>query len=179
MSARGKQIMMAISSMIIIFFLLSILNKDFLITKLGNQIEAFGFWWLFFISFLLELIPQYVAPQLFAFNAAILNFSFAPTVTSLYLGSALGSIIGFEIGNKYKTHLSRTFFSDQLVEKIKNKINSKWGKTYLFISAICPIPFIPFIFGILHLKRINFLILGVLPRFFYFLYVGIVAFYLF
>tara|TARA_Y100000034_G_scaffold112301_1_gene146162 strand:- start:350 stop:730 length:381 start_codon:yes stop_codon:yes gene_type:complete len=126
----------------------------------------------------LELLPQYVAPQLFAFSAAALKFPFFLSVLFLYLGSAAGSIAGFEIGKHYKETLAGTFFSKKLVDKIKKGINGK-GRIYLIISAVCPVPFIPFLFGLLHLNRKNFLFFGVLPRFIYFFYVGLAAFYIF
>ena len=151
MGARGKYIMIVLTSMIAIVFFLSVLHREYLSVVLANQLRFFGMSGLFFISFLLELLPQYVAPQLFAFSAAALGFPFFLSVLFLYLGSAAGSILGFEIGRHYKEALSGTFFSKNLVEKIREGINGR-GRIYLIISAVCPVPFIPFIFGLLHYR---------------------------
>jgi membrane protein YqaA with SNARE-associated domain len=175
---RGKAIMIVLTSMFFILFALSILNQNYLISTFEGKLSTWGLGGLFFISLILEALPQYIAPQLFAFSAAILSFPFFSTVFALYLGSAVGSIIAFEVGYYYRNPLSQSFFSDSTVGKIKKGINGR-GRAYILISSVCPIPFIPFIFGFLHLERRNFLLLGVLPRFFYFLYVGMIAFYFF
>jgi membrane protein YqaA with SNARE-associated domain len=158
-------------------FIISIIYQNELTTIMTKEIKIYGIIGMFFVSCLLELIPQYIAPQLFAFNAAILGFSFWKTVLALYLGSVVGSVIGFEIGRHYKE------FSFKMLDKNKtNKIKKyikRWGKLIIFLTAISPLPYLPILFGFLHVKRKIFLLLGVLPRFLYFFLIAVAAFYIF
>jgi membrane protein YqaA with SNARE-associated domain len=130
------------------------------------------------LAFILEMVPQYIAPQLFAFNAAIIGFGFWETTLCLYLGCLTGSVIGFELGRKYRGKLSRLLFEEEKIESVKEKVNN-WGRYAILAAAISPIPYVPILFGALSLSRVNFIIFGLVPRFFYYLLFSVVAYAIF
>ncbi len=162
-----------------IFLSTTFLFKESINRSLGNHIETYGLVALFIISIILEFMPQYIAPQLFAINAAILGFSFINTLLVIYIGSMFGDIIGFGVGRKYRERTHSLFFENKTIRKIEQKINKKGGKTVLLIAAISPIPFLPIIFGSLGLKRKNFLIFGLIPRTVYTILIVSLFFYIF
>jgi len=152
--------------------------KEPLTNFIEGELRVYGLFILFVLALVLELVPQYIAPQLFAFNAAILGLGFWETTLSLYAGCFVGSIIGFELGFKYRGKLSRLLFEEDKIENVKEKINN-WGRYAILAAAISPVPYVPILFGSLSLSRKNFFIFGLIPRFFYYLLFSIVAYSIF
>lgn len=159
-------------------FIISLIFREQLIGFINGNLKSYGLIILFLSSGLLEGFPQYLSPQLLAFNAALLNFGFVETVLALYFGSVVGSIIGFEIGYRFKESVSRAFLREKNIKRLKEWIH-RWGNLVVFITAISPLPYVPLFFGILHIKRKNFLLLGILPRIIYFAYMSLIAFAIF
>lgn len=162
----------------VLLFFLSIIFRNELTNLFSGEIKKFGIFALFLSSLLLEGIPQYVAPQLLAFNGALLGFGFFETLFALYLGSVVGSILGFEIGCNLKSSFSKAFLKEKTISKIQKFVERR-GRWAIFITAISPLPYIPLVFGVLHFRRRDFLLLGVLPRIIFFAYMASIAFAVF
>lgn len=162
----------------ILLFFVSIIFRGQITSVLDEQIKTYGLLGLFIGSFILELIPQYIAPQLFVFNSALIGLPFLKSILSLYFGSVFGSIIGFEIGKKYGEKNLEGYLKENTKRKIKNIIK-RWGNFGLFVTAISPLPYLPMVFGALFIKRKNFIIYGVIPRFLFFFFIAIIAYKIF
>jgi len=173
-----KIIYVGIGLFFVMAFILSLIFREQLTVLIDGSLRTYGLVILFLASGILEGFPQYVAPQLLAFNAALLNFGFIETILALYLGSAVGSIIGFEIGFRFKESVSKAFLQEKNAKKLR-KWFKKWGGWVVFVTAISPLPYIPMFFGILHVKRKHFLLLGVLPRIIFFIYMALIAYAVF
>ena len=160
------------------FFVLSLFYRESLSGLIDGNLRAYGLLALFLASAVLDGFPQYIAPQLLAFNAALLGFGFLETILVLYFGSALGSIIAFEIGNSVKKKVAYAFFKKKKIKRFEKWINKR-GCWIIFLSAISPLPYIPILFGILHVRRKVFLLLGVVPRILFFVAMALIAYAVF
>jgi membrane protein YqaA with SNARE-associated domain len=118
---------------------------------------------IFLITFLLELLPQYVTPHIFLIEAKILGFSLIPLLGVLIMASFFGSIAGFEIGRKYGVKVVDRLYGNKEEHKLK-KLVKKHGKWIIALAAVSPLPYIPIIFGSIGIKRENFLTYGILSR---------------
>ena len=159
-------------------FIFSLIYREALSNFISGGLKGYGLLALFLASAILDGFPQYIAPQLLAFNAVLLGFTFWETVLVLYIGSAFGSIIAFEIGSGIKRKVANAFFKKKTIKRIEKWINKKGG-WFIFLSAISPLPYLPVVFGVIHVKRKNFLLLGVLPRILFFLFMALIAYAVF
>lgn len=176
MNKRSLRIIyIGIAVFFVLVFIFSVIFRTYLTSLFDGGLKQYGLLAMLILSLLMEGIPQYVAPQLLAFNAALLGFGFWETLLALYIGSVIGSIIGFEVGFKLKHSVSKAFLNKKSTAKIQRFVEKK-GKWAIFLTAISPLPYIPLIFGVLHFKRKHFILLGVLPRIIFFAYMAAVAF---
>jgi membrane protein YqaA with SNARE-associated domain len=137
--------------------------RDQLINVINKETESYGIIFLFFVSILLEIVPQYIGPHFLLFQAVLIGFSPYMTAISISLGSLTGSIIGFEIGKKYGIRLiSRIYGGDKL--RNTNRLLNGHGKWIISLTAISPLPYLPPIFGSLGLTRKKFMLYGLIPR---------------
>lgn len=145
--------------MVIFLFILSIIYKEFIISFLSPGSNNYLFPILFFFSFALEFIPQYISAHILLINLAILDIPLFHTTAIIVIGSFVGSIFGFEVGRK----ISQKAFEKEELKKIKDYI-SKYGKFFMALASISPLPYFPIIFGFLRIKRVDFLLFGLVPR---------------
>ncbi len=157
----------------IIIFILSIIYQQTLKSLITKEIFIYGVIALFSISFLLEFIPQYITPHLLLIEAKILEFPILLTFSLIILGSILGSLTGFEIGKKYGIKIIKKVYKDGDYEKLQMKIK-KYGKWFMALAAITPLPYIPIFFGSFGVTKKDFLNYGVLIR-----TIGLILFALF
>ena len=171
-------LIISITIFFIFLFMLSLVFRYQITGILNDNFENYGLLGLFFGSLILELVPQWIAPQLFVFSSAIWGLPFLPSLFSLYFGSVVGSMLGFEIGKKYKDAHLNDYLKEKTKERVK-KFVDKWGNFGLVLTAISPLPYFPIVFGALYIKRRNFIMYGVIPRFFFFFYVALIAYNVF
>lgn len=151
------------AAIFIILFTLSIIYQEEIGNLFGAGLGGYGAILLFLIAFLIELIPNYLSPHLGVINAYFLDISLKTTVVFLLLGSITGSILGFELGKKYGTKLTKNFLTERKIRKIENTLNRK-GRWGVLFAAISPIPYLPIILGSIKFSRKNFVGFGILPR---------------
>jgi len=173
-----KAISLACFIIFSVFFIFSFFYKEALSALITGNVKAYGLVGLALASAILDGFPQYVAPQLLAFNAALLGFGFFETVIALYIGSAIGSIIAFEFGSVIKEKVAHAFVKPETIERFEKWINKR-GCWVIFVAAISPLPYIPILFGVLHVKRKIFLLMGVLPRILFFIAMALIAYAVF
>ena len=167
-----------IISVFAVFFIFTVVFRKDMQIFLNAGFRNYGLLGLAAISFVLEFVPQYIAPQLFSLNAFLFGYSFWETVIALYIGGTLGAIVGFEVGHHFKNDISKHLFAEKTRKKVKAKIN-KLGRWGVLISAITPIPYIPMLFGAMHIRRRDFALFGIIPRFLFVLYICAIAFAIF
>lgn len=139
-------------------------NYAYLESEINQTINSAGLRSLFAITFLLELIPNYVSPHLSLVSALLLRLDPFMVTFTIILSSGISSMLGFELGRKYgKNFVSETLGKKRL-KRVEERINKKGGKSTVLLAALTPIPYIPLVIGSLLMERKNFVLWGVIPR---------------
>ena len=168
----------AVLILTVILFIYSVVNYAFLENKISEQIELYGFSGIFVLSALFDFLPQWISPEAIIVISGLLGFSMMWTVIIAMLGSAFGSMLGFEIGSHLKkSRLLIDFLGKEKTKEFEKKMNNG-GKWILFIAAVSPLPYIPLIFGMLHFSRRIFIIYGLVPRILGFILTGTVVYWI-
>jgi membrane protein YqaA with SNARE-associated domain len=171
-----KTLGIVILILVICLFVWSAINYSYIKEKSTQEIEIYGIYGLFFVSFILELIPQYVSPHAGILAVKILDINYLISLLAIIFGSATGSLTGFEIGRRIKKHFLVECFNEKKIKKIKKGLNKK-GRLFVLFAAISPLPYIPLLLGMLHLSRKNFVFYGVLIRTISFIIIGGVVYF--
>ncbi|MCC5466027.1 YqaA family protein [Pelosinus baikalensis] len=140
--------------------------------------QNFGVLGLFIISFI-ESIFSPILPDLLLIPMALsvpekaIYYSIIATV-----GSVLGGIIGYFIGNKYGIIAVKKYVPNKYVEKISGWLE-QYGGWAIFLAALAPIPykFVSISSGVFRINMVVFLIASVFGRGKRFLLEGILIFY--
>lgn len=154
-------------------FVGSILSYSYFEDKASELVSTFGVLMIFLLSIIFEFIPQYLSPHIFLFSILIVDINPFIVLLTVLIGSTLGSSLGYAVGRVYHNHFVSLFFEEKKIKSLKKSMN-KYGKWYVFVAALSPLPYIPMIFGMLHLTKRNFLIYGVISRI-----VGLIVLFLF
>jgi len=140
--------------------------------------QNFGVLGLFIISFI-ESIFSPILPDLLLIPMALsvpekaIYYSIVATV-----GSVLGGIIGYFVGNKYGILAVKKYVPNKYVEKISGWLE-QYGGWAIFLAALAPIPykFVSISSGVFRINMVVFLIASVFGRGKRFLLEGILIFY--
>ena len=155
---------------------MSIFNEKSVEQFLTTSIAKYGVISLFFITFMLDFIPQLITPYSTLVSFLFIGFNPQFVIWFTITGAMIGSILGFEVGKRYGEEVVEEFIKKKTIKRITKFMNDYSGKLVLLITAISPLPYIPMIVGSLNMTRKNFIIYGLLVRFFGLLVVGY-AFY--
>jgi uncharacterized membrane protein YdjX (TVP38/TMEM64 family) len=128
-----------------------------------NKLEGYGLVAAFIISFAMEFIPQYFSPHIILVNASFLDFSPLSIFIAIVTGSLIGSIAGFQVGRKISKSVLVDIFGRKNYKKINEGMNT-YGRWYVALAAVSPLPYVSMIFGSLNLSYKNFFFFGVIPR---------------
>lgn len=149
---------------VVILFFYSLANYSILENKVSDSVRDYGIIPILVFAFLLDFFPQYISPHILVVTANFLDMNMFYAILFMVVGSVLGSIAGFEIGNKLKkSKLLIDFMGEKKAKKIERGINKR-GRYIISLAAVSPFPYIPLIIGMLHMKRKNFILYGVVPR---------------
>ncbi len=145
--------------LILILFVIEIRKGPFLREKISLGVGIYGLILLFVICAILDFIPQSIGPH-FPLAAAILagiNPITAFITTSF--GSALGTLLAFELGGKTRGRFLEMFVTDKNKDQVK-AIIEKYGKWGILIAALAPIiPYPPLLFGAIGISRQSYRIM--------------------
>src|SRR3989338_5802032 len=132
-------------------------------TWVTDSVALYGFFAIFFISLFLDLFPQYLSAHMLIVIAKLANLNLSIVLFVTLAGTLLASILGFWLGRRFEENVFKDIFGKKVYKKIDNGIN-KYGKWYVTISAVSPLPYIPVLFGALDMKCKAFIIYGIIPR---------------
>lgn len=139
--------------------------------QIYEGILLYGQFGIFISSALFELIPQVLNPFLVLMVGIASGINPITSTVLTILGSALGSVVGFELGLKYGPRIIYTLVEKKNIEKIF-LYWGKYGKFVVTVSALTPVPFLPIVFGALKMKRMQFIIYGIVVRCLSFVVIG-------
>jgi len=172
-----------IITIIIILSLSAMLGYGFFKQELTREIITYGLIGTLIITFLLDFIPQFLSPHLVILIAISSRLNVNLVVIASIIGTIIGSIVGYEIGSKQGFELICYYFKKKTILKTLN-FWEKYGKIFVFISALAPLPYFPLVFGALKMPKKDFFHYGLIPRIIGFIaigygyYFGIVQFFI-
>ncbi len=152
-------ILMVFLSLIILVFYSNIESGIF------TFISSYSYFAIFIISFLLDLLMQPLGPDIVIVGGIFLKFNAMAVILYAVSGSVIASFIGYYIGRAYgRFGFKRRYYRKQY--GIAKRLYARYGKLGLSIAAITPLPYVPlcWIAGIFKMKKIDFILFGILPR---------------
>lgn len=158
-----KEIDIFILLIILAISIWGIVEYNFLNEGIAQEIQEYGLIALFFFTALLEFIPQIMHPFAGVILATGVGVSLTSATFIASIASVCGSILGFEVGKKYGFGFVCPLFKEKVLRKTL-ALWDKYGREFVLVSAITPLPFLPLIFGALGLKRKYMIIYGIVPR---------------
>ena len=150
-------------SVIILLSFISILSYSVYQIEISDQILSYGKIGIFITTVFLEFIPQFLTPFFIPLVGISSGISLGSALLFSILGSIVGSLLGFEFGRHYGWSIILSLVKKKTAESVFSFWN-KYGKLFVFVSAITPLPYVPLIFGALNMSRKDFWIFGILPR---------------
>jgi len=170
-----------IVDIIIVLFIIglsifSLLNYQDIKQGITQSVQTYGFISLFLITAFLEFIPQFLNPIVVVWAGILSGLHASFVIFVAIIASSFGSIMGFGIGRKYGFKYVCILFKRETFENVIN-FWIKYGKAFVFISALTPVPYIPIVFGALKMSWRDFLVYGLIPRMFNFIIFGYAFYY--
>ena len=159
---------------VVILTIIGVLNVEAIKAGVSTQFESYGLTALFVLTLIIESIPQYISGHM------VLTVGFALGVDPLSLlmvvimGGLGGSIIGFVVGRTIRENVMVDIFGAKRYKKVRHAMN-KYGRWYVALAAVSPLPYVPMILSSLGMSYRNFIIFGLIPRVIG--YIGLMLFY--
>ena len=148
---------------IIALSIIALVNYNFFKAKAAAEIVIYGELGLFFISIILDFIPQLFDPGFGVFVAMASGISLFQATVIIILGSMVGGLLGYEVGRMYGLRVIAPLFSKKSLENTLGFFK-KYGKYLVMFGALTPLPYFPILFGALKMERKEFWLWGLLPR---------------
>lgn len=153
----------AIGVILLIALIYSAISYDSLQDVITNEIGVYGYIAIFLIILFLELIPQIISPIFVLLTSLLAGMNVYLIVLIAIIASLFGSLLGFYLGKSYGEKYLRFFSNEKTLNKV-SRFWDKYGKVFVTISALTPLPFVPFVFGSIKMKWKDFLVYGIIPR---------------
>ncbi len=160
---RIKILDLVIALVIVALSAWAILKYQFFQQELTREIAVYGIVGLFFISFILDFVPQIVNPYFLIVAALSAGLNAHFSIILVVLGSALGSMLGLKVGRKYGFEFICTLFKEKTILKIL-RFWERYAKIFVFFTAFTPLPYFPIVFGSLEMPKKDFIKFGLIPR---------------
>lgn len=164
---RLKRKIEEIDLLVLIIFvgllIFSLVNFQLLNNKITTSVQSYGIGFLFFITGFIEFFPMFFSPTLPLIVMISAGFSVFLSTLIVCLASIMGSILGFEVGRQYGFQYVCVLFNPNQWIKV-NYFLKKYGKIFMTLAALTPLPYFPIIFGALEIPKKDFLLFGVVPR---------------
>jgi len=155
----------AFFAIILLIFFIILLNFSKVETEIAALVSAYGYIVIFLAAFLVDVIMQPIGPEIPLIAGAIAGINLLYVILLTAAGSALASVTGYWLGKKFGASGFKKLYDEKVYRKWRIKYRKK-GILVLAIAAVTPVPYVPvcWISGMFHMKRINFLVFGILTR---------------
>jgi membrane protein YqaA with SNARE-associated domain len=116
-----------------------------------------------FLTGFLDSFPNFVSSFFVMISAISAGLNLHFVIFYAILGSLLGSVFGFFIGKRYLFNVVKIFFKKKNIDKTIEGIN-RYGRAFLLLAAIFPLPYLPMVFGAFGFRWKEFILWGIIPR---------------
>jgi len=161
---------------VVFIFLLFIIFLNQIEYEISNLIAGYGYGAILVISFIVDVLAQPIGPEIPLFSGKLLGLNIFYVALLTIVGSITATYINYKVGG---------LFYDKVCEERNCKkyleLYQKYGKYGLFVSAIGPIPYVPFCWlsGAFGFPIRKFLFYGLIPRIIRIIVVSIALFLFF
>ncbi len=140
-------------------------NMDNIESKMQGYAAAYGCLTLFVAAFIADLLMQPIGPDVPIIVGLSVGLDSLSVVIVVILGSILASFVGYYLGVVWGSYGFRKLYGEKRYHSLEKKYKKR-GRLGLLISALTPVPYVPFcwIAGIFEMKRRVFLKFGIIPR---------------
>lgn len=145
---------------------------------MANNIVNYGLLSIFIFVLVIEFLPQLLSPDFILLWGIGFGINVYSAVIVTMVASIIGSLMSFLLGYHYGFHTIAPFFKEKTVDKTV-KFWNKHGKWFVLAAGTLPlpIPYFPLLFGALRMKKMQFILWGIIPRTLGFIATGIVGYY--
>lgn len=150
-----------ISFFALLIFLFALIFFSKIESGIVHLIRVYGYLAAFLITFIVDLLPQPLGPEIALISGRIIGLNPPRIALVTILGSTLASIVNYKVGRLFYPLVYKKEKSAKYI-----KLYKKYSKYALLVSALGPIPYVPFCWfsGAFGLSRRNFFFFGIFPR---------------
>lgn len=124
-------------------------------------ISFYGYIAIFIIAFIVDMLPQPIGPELPLVAARTIDLNIILVALLTIMGSTLATLINYKVGKTFHTMVFKNKKSNKYL-----RLYYRYGKYALLLSAIGPIPYVPFCWftGAFGSPIKHLVYFGILPR---------------
>lgn len=160
---RLRKIDLFVMGIILAVMVISLFGYVYIQRALTGELLEYGAFGVFAVVFFLELIPQFISPQILLPLSITAGINPHSVLLFAIFGSTLGSLLGFYLGEQYGLSAFKRFLKESQVARFLRLVE-RYGKVAVFIAAIAPVPYLPIVLGSLGVTRKDFALYGLTPR---------------
>lgn len=145
---------------ITIFVLVGIFLKP-LKEAISSFVGVYGYFAILAITILVDTMAQPIGPEVPIVAGRVAGLEFLSVMVVTLIGSVIASIFNYYVGKWFFGWVCRHGKCDRYLG-----MYHKYGRYGLFLSAIGPVPYVPFCWfsGAFHYPFIRFVLFGIIPR---------------
>ncbi|MEA2036528.1 MAG: hypothetical protein U9O94_03405 [Nanoarchaeota archaeon] len=159
---------------LLVFIIVAILLRR-IESEIVQIIGVYGYSAIFLITFLVDILPQPLGPEVALISANLIGLNMILAAIITIVGSTLASFFNYKVGKVIYPTISKK----KRYTKYAN-FYKRYGVYGLLISALGPVPYVPFCWlsGTLNLSTRKFLLFGIIPRMIRIILVSAMLFFL-
>ena len=139
-------------------------------------VSDYGFLGIFIIAFITDLLIQPIGPDVPLILGVVAKLNPWIVLLMILLGSYLALLVAYYLGKTLgAAGIERIMGKKNFAKLSKYEKGSKW---FMFVSALTPIPYIPYLAGLWRFSLVDTIIFVAVPRTLRFVVVLIFAYYL-
>ncbi|MGV8151237.1 MAG: VTT domain-containing protein [Candidatus Woesearchaeota archaeon] len=163
-------------ALLILIFLFVILFFVYIKQSISIFVSDYGYIAIFIVSFITDLLVQPIGPDLPLVLGIFGGLNIWIVFIMVLLGAYLALFVSYKLGKTLgAAGIERIIGKKNFSKLSKYETGSKW---FMFIGALTPVPYIPYLAGLWRFSFIDTIIFVVIPRTLRFLIVLMLAYYL-
>ena len=146
---------------VVTIFLIAIIFLNQIKSEIFTLITSYGYPAVFLVTLIVETLAQPIGPEVSLLAGKILELNMVSVILVTTIGSILATFLNYEIGRLFYEKVC----SDESCKKYYS-LFQKYGRYGLLISAIGPVPYVPFCWfsGAFGLSVKKLFYFGIFPR---------------
>lgn len=162
--------------LILLIFIAVLLFAVYVKQIIGSFVLEYGFIGIFIVSILTDLLVQPIGPDVPLILGVVTRLNPWIVLLMVLLGSYIALVIAYYLGKTLgAAGIERIIGKKSFASLKKYETGSKW---FMFVSALTPIPYIPYLAGLWGFSLVDTVMFVAVPRTLRFVIVLVLAYYL-